>query len=79
MEDFCPNTPKCPIFNGILSGKEVTSKSYRRLYCEGGNVRYSTCKRYMANQRFGSCPGNLLPNSTLSLDEIGERYNMESN
>lgn len=43
MEMTCPNHEKCPIFNGVLAGKEITAKSYRRLYCEAGYEKYSAC------------------------------------
>jgi len=76
MENNCPHTSKCPIFNGVLSGKEMTANSYKRQYCEAGFARYSTCKRYLSNKEFGICPSNLLPNSPLSVEEIGMRYNL---
>lgn len=76
MESTCPNHEKCPIFNGILADKEVTAKSYRRLYCEAGADKYTLCKRYMAKAKFGKCPGDLLPNSNLTLEEIGTRYQL---
>ncbi|WP_088655338.1 hypothetical protein [Geofilum rhodophaeum] len=76
MEMTCPNHEKCPIFNGVLAGKEITAKSYRRLYCEAGYEKYSACKRYMAKEYYGCCPGELLPNSTLSLQEIGVHYHL---
>lgn len=76
MNSTCPNSPKCPIFNGILAGKEYTAKVYRRKYCEGGEAAFKSCKRYMAKEKFGDCPPNLLPNSNMELDEIGAKYNL---
>ncbi|MGQ1948104.1 hypothetical protein ACT3CD_13495 [Geofilum sp. OHC36d9] len=76
MKNACPNTPKCPIFNGILSGKEMTANSYKRQYCEAGYARYTMCKRFLSNKEFGVCPPDLLPNSPLSVEEIGMRYNL---
>lgn len=74
MSGNCPNAPKCPIFNGILSDKVMTAKSYRGLYCEANQSKWSSCKRYMSKERYGSCPPDLLPNSAMSLEKIGEKY-----
>lgn len=74
----CENAEKCPIFNGVLQGKDFTRKAYRSLYCEGGEKGWSTCKRYQAKEAYGQCPPNLLPNSFLSLEKIAERYNLGS-
>ena len=76
MNATCPNSPKCPIFNGILADKVTTAKAYRTKYCEAGPQGYKTCKRFLAKEKFGECPPNLLPNAGLSLDEIGARYNL---
>ena len=76
INQACPNSPKCPIFNGILAEKTTTSKAYRKRYCEAGPEAYKTCKRFMAKEMYGQCPSNLLPNSGLSLEEIGNRYNL---
>ncbi len=73
---ICPNHEKCPIFNGILAGKEITAKSYRRMYCEAGGAKYHECKRFQVKGIFGKCPGDLLPNSNLSMEEIATRYQM---
>ena len=76
MNTTCPNSASCPIFNGILAGKDYTAKVYRTKYCEGGEPAFKSCKRFMAKEKFGSCPPNLLPNSTLSLEEIVAKYNL---
>ena len=76
MENICPNHEKCPIFNSILAGKEITAKSYRRMYCEAGEAKYHECKRYLVKAKYGKCPGDLLPNSNLTLEEIATRYQL---
>lgn len=78
MEKICANSAKCPIFSGVLQGKEITSKSYRNKYCEAGIQGWENCKRYMAKAKFGVCPPDLLPNSILSLEEIGVKYNLKT-
>jgi len=76
METNCPGTPQCPIFNGILENKAMTAKSYRIQFCEADKTKWSNCKRYMTKQQFGTCPADLLPNSSLSLEQIGVKYSL---
>ncbi len=78
MDKICVNSAKCPIFSGVLLGKEMTSKSYKSRYCEAGSQGWETCKRYMAKAKFGVCPSDLLPNSILSLDEIAVKYKLKA-
>jgi hypothetical protein len=78
MENICPNAAKCPIFNEILLDKIVTTKFYKVHFCEGGEVNWNTCKRFITKKQYGSCPGDLLPNSSLTVEQIGEKYNLVS-
>lgn len=68
--NLCKNYEKCPIYSGVLQGKEMTSKIYREKYCEGGSEGWNLCKRYLVKEKSGKCPQNTLPNSTKSVDEI---------
>ncbi len=70
-EMTCPNTPKCPIFNGVLKGTEYTS-TYRNLYCESGESGRNKCRRFQVAQIMGRCPENILPNSIKTVEEIVE-------
>ncbi len=76
MEGLCPNYEICPIFNGILTGKEMTSQAYKKLFCEAGDEKWSTCKRYMTKNEFGFCPPDLLPNTTYTIEQIAAKYNL---
>jgi hypothetical protein len=78
MNTTCENAEKCPIFNGILRGKEFTQQAYRIQYCEAGEVGWKSCKRYQAKEAYGVCPPNLLPNSGLSLQGDAEKYGLSS-
>ncbi|MBK8805731.1 MAG: hypothetical protein IPO21_03380 [Bacteroidales bacterium] len=77
MENNCPSAEKCPIFNGILSDKLTTSKSYRKQFCEAGEASWQTCKRLMTKTQYGKCPPELLPNSAMTVDEIGIKFNLK--
>ncbi|MBN2486797.1 MAG: hypothetical protein JXB34_12555 [Bacteroidales bacterium] len=65
----CPNTPKCPIFSGILQGSQYT-ETYKSLFCLAGEEGRNKCRRYQVSQKVGKCPANVLPNSSKSVDEI---------
>jgi hypothetical protein len=70
MENMeCPNTPKCPIFSGVLKGTEYTDV-YKRLYCLAGEQGRNNCRRFQVAQKTGVCPPGVLPNSTKTADEI---------
>ncbi len=70
MEAICKNFEKCPIYSGILTGKETTAKSYKRYYCEAGETGWLACKRYQVKERTGKCPSNLLPNAIQDIETI---------
>jgi hypothetical protein len=76
MENICSGSAKCPIFNGILSGKEMTSRAYRLQYCESTDQNWHLCKRFMTKKQYGVCPPELLPNSPLTVDQIAAKYNL---
>ncbi|MBN2164954.1 MAG: hypothetical protein JW717_01620 [Marinilabiliaceae bacterium] len=66
----CPNYEKCPVFNGILEGKEYTANNYRAKYCNAGIAAWQSCKRYLVKEKTGQCPPHILPNSFQSVEEI---------
>lgn len=69
----CASYAKCPVFNDVLKGMDMTVKSYKRQYCEAGSEGWNKCKRFQVKQKTGQCPPNLLPNSNKSIDEIISR------
>lgn len=77
MDKICPSSPKCPIFNGILAGKSLASQSYRELFCEAGEAKWSSCKRYLTKKQYGTCPADLLPNSFDTIEQIGIMYKLK--
>lgn len=70
MDDkICPKTINCPIFQGVLKGTDYTSV-YKKLYCEAGEEARKRCRRFQVAAVMGSCPPNILPNSTKTVEEI---------
>lgn len=73
---LCKNYEKCPIFNGILGGKEATINSYKKSYCTNPSPSgWVSCKRYMIKEIAGKVPQELLPNSSKSVEEIISNMN----
>lgn len=77
MSEICPNAEKCPIFSGILRGKNMTTQAYHEQYCEAGESRITKCKRWQVKERYKKCPEGLLPNSFDTVEEIGKMFNLE--
>ncbi|HNX65301.1 MAG TPA: hypothetical protein PKH02_00385 [Bacteroidales bacterium] len=75
MEGLCKNYEKCPIYNGILKDKAMTSGFYKKQYCEAGEKGWITCKRFMVKEATGKCPPDLLPNSFKSIEDIVKEMN----
>ncbi len=76
----CDKISKCPIYKNVLNEDEGLISTYKRLYCEAGEVNIKKCKRYQVSQVLGSCPPNILPNSNRSIEEIAEMIKeMEAN
>jgi len=72
MDDdkICERATKCPIFSGLLESNELLIQTYKHLYCERGEEGRAKCKRYQVAMKAGSCPPDILPNTTLSVDDI---------
>ena len=74
--DICPNAEGCSLFRGMLAGKEMFSDFYRSTYCKSGEEKRNKCKRFIIIDIYGECPSDLLPNSSLSIEEIIKKYNL---
>ncbi len=79
--EICPKFEKCPIYNREVSLlSEKTLEIYRRNYCMAGRENYTKCKRYIVAERIGKpAPVNILPNSTLTVEQIIEMMQKEEN
>jgi hypothetical protein len=75
MDDakICERAEKCPLFGGLLESNKLLIQTYKHLYCENGKAGREKCKRYQVATKAGSCPHDILPNSSLLVDEIIKR------
>ena len=73
----CPKLDKCPIFQKNVFHNELIGKTYRNLYCETIENRFLKCKRYLISEKYKKePPESILPNSTLSIDEIAQQMGL---
>ena len=72
MENICPKVEKCPIFINNVLTVENAAVAYKVLYCEAGAAKYNTCKRFIVSNKTGSCPPEVMPNCSKTVDEILE-------
>ena len=70
MNKTCPKVEKCPIFINNVLTIENAAVAYKTLYCEAGEERFKTCKRFIVANAVGSCPPGVMPNSCKSVEEI---------
>jgi hypothetical protein len=70
---ICEKTVKCPIYTGLLASNQLLIQTFKHLYCENGEAARAKCKRYQVALKVGACPPDILPNSTLSVDDIIKR------
>lgn len=70
MNETCENYVKCPIYSGILKSNEMASDAYKKQYCDAGSEGWNKCKRYIIKQKTGTCPPNVLPNSSRTVEEL---------
>lgn len=76
MNDLCPRTPACPLFNGNLLKRKESAETYKALYCRS-NVKYNQCKRYIVAREVGKCPDYVMPNSMYAVEDIIKRMKTE--
>lgn len=69
MNNQCPKVVKCPLFNDKILKREESAEVYKNLYCRNSE-KFATCKRYQVSEKIGSCADFVMPNSTLSVEEI---------
>jgi hypothetical protein len=73
----CKNSPKCPIYSGLLKDLAYTAGAYKQLYCDAGAKGWANCRRYQVKERTGKCPENILPNSLKTVEQIAQQYNLQ--
>ncbi|MDD4385179.1 MAG: hypothetical protein PHD06_08375 [Bacteroidales bacterium] len=69
-KEQCSKVVKCALFNGIILKRSTSEDVYKNLFCNASKEKWTTCKRYQVSEKAGKCADWILPNSTLTVDEI---------
>ena len=72
MNNFCPKTPNCALFNDNLLKRAESAEIFKNLYCKS-STKHKECKRYIVSEKVGKCADFVMPNSSYSIDEIVEK------
>ena len=72
-KEYCPKVEKCPLFNGALLKRSGSEESYKNLFCKAGKEKWSNCMRYQIAEKVGKCADWILPNCSMSLDQIVQK------
>lgn len=76
MNDLCPKTNTCPLFNDNLLKRAESAESYKNIYCRDPK-KHKECKRFMISEKVGKCADFVMPNSMFSIEQIQERMKNE--
>lgn len=80
MEDtFCPNYNTCQLIKDKEFNIEEDIKlSYITNYCKAGKEKWCICKRLITKSEINFCPDFVLPDTTLTPDEIIDKFDSEN-
>ena len=71
----CPQTEKCPLFQGEILVSKVAQEIYMNLYCSNDVQGRNRCKRFMLSNKLKTPVSvEVMPNDERSLDELIQRY-----
>jgi len=78
-EFFCPNMNTCAFVNktGFTVSEKVRAK-YLKDYCNASESRRNRCKRLIMKSTYHFCPDFVLPDTTLTPDEIITKFDEDN-
>ena len=80
MEDpYCPNYISCKLVKdkNFIPDKEIRI-SYLNNYCKAGEKQWQVCKRLITKNELNFCPDFVLPDTTLTPDEIIDKFDNDN-
>jgi len=76
---YCPNLASCKlVIAENVVPDEVLRNSYINVYCKSNNERWQGCKRLIVKNKLNFCPDFVLPDTTLTIDEIIDKFDNEN-
>jgi hypothetical protein len=73
----CKNLSKCVYGSQVFKGNDQIIKIYKNLYCEAGENKVATCKRYQVLSLAEFCPSYVLPNTMSSTHSIIDKMEQD--
>lgn len=70
----CPRIHQCLINRGLLEIDKERAVKYKLNYCCAG---FERCKRYIIIERLHLCPDFVMPDSSLTIEEVMDRMENE--
>jgi hypothetical protein len=74
----CPNRSSCQVFTieGFVESNLVR-EYYAKTYCDSVEQGWTKCMRFRTKKELNLCPDFVLPDSTITLDEVLDRLENE--
>jgi hypothetical protein len=74
----CPNYLTCQLIHVTGFVEPGTRlEQYTVEFCNGKQEQWKNCKRFLVNTNLHFCPDFVLPDTSLSVDEIIDRFDHE--
>ncbi|HOJ42675.1 MAG TPA: hypothetical protein PLW88_04525 [Syntrophorhabdaceae bacterium] len=76
MEEPCVYYNTCPILTGKIQLEEKRLNDYKSRFCNAGKDSWSKCIRFQVREIVGRCPLDIMPDASMSPEEIIEKYDL---
>lgn len=75
MDHYCPNINTCRmVATNVVVPDEKEKENYMQSWCREGEETWRKCKRYITKASLGFCPDFVVPDTSLSVDEIIDKF-----
>lgn len=77
-DQFCPNINTCRLVSTEqVIPDEEEKENYINTWCRQDTEKWKGCKRFETKKTLGFCPDFVKPDTTLSIDEIIDKFEEE--
>lgn len=74
-DNLCPNINSCRmVATEIVVPDPAEKEVYLEAWCRKGKDKWSGCKRFDTKKTLGFCPDFVVPDTTLSIDQIIDKF-----
>lgn len=79
--NICPKQRVCNLFNDKIQTfkSEQSLIIYKKLYCNAKDEYWQECRRLMIYKKTGKCADFVMPNSSLTIDQILDKMKDQGN